>query len=175
MSEKVKDLVLALGVLSICAAAAPTTAKTVQIIENHPLKGDWQVYHNAATAICEGLALPISAEGPDQVTIEPTEEGTIVVNGVQGQLEMERVTAQRFESSQINGTRVLKRVDPGEWAILAEAIGESGLVYSAKVNVESGTLAFLLGWLKSEPGTLNGHLTMAEGPCQVLRSFRAER
>lgn len=159
----------------IFAAVAPGLADTLQITGNHPLNGDWQVYHNAATAVCGGMPLPISADGPDRVTIEPTGEGTVLVNGIEGQLTMRRVTAQRFETSQIDGMQVLKRIDAGEWGLLAEAVNDSGLVYTGRKDVGGGTLSYLLGWLKSEPDTLNGHLTMTEGPCQVLRSFRAER
>lgn len=159
----------------LCLFTGHSAAKSLQVPENHPLTGAWDVYHSAAVAYCDGKQLPISAEGPDRVTIEPQGDGRITVDGVEGQLVMRRVTAQRFETTELNGMKALQRVDPGEWALLAEAMGDQGLLYTAKKSAGGATLAFLLGWMKSEPGTLRGHISMPGGPCQVVRSFHAER
>lgn len=157
-------------------SASGARAETLEFPDSEPILGTWDVYHNATAAQCQGMPLPIPAEGPDRVTIEDRPDEQIMVTGIDGQLLMQRVTAQRFESREVDGAQVIERVDPGEWALLAEGVGDSGLLYSARKGVGGGAvLAYLVGWLESDPDTLLGHLTMAQGPCQVLRSFRAER
>lgn len=167
-------LLLALGLSApgLCGAAG---ASTLQIEPDHPILGAWKVYHSSAVAYCEGVPLPVPAEGPDRVEIIAQGDGTVLVDGMQGQLIMRRVTPQRFESEIVDGMQVIKRVDPGEWALLAEALGEDGVLYTGEKTVGGVRLAYLLGWMRSEPGVLRGHISMVEGPCDVVRSFRAEK
>jgi hypothetical protein len=118
------------------------------------------------------------SDGPDSVDVTVKDKGReIVATAPGGAVTMQRIDRAVWKKRFDGDMTILQRLKPKDpyLAMLADVVGDKGLVYAGDVVVSGHRMNYVIGWFRSKPDTILGHLSMNDQTCHVVRGFEARR